>query len=93
MANVINMSKNQKISMTKEDGTAIKNFFIINSCRHGKHPRRRSSSARVRRRSGVLSWLLRAAGSFSLSAPAALAGGIIHEGRPPWQIPGIGGNR
>ena len=28
MANVINMSKNQKISMTKEDGTAIKNFFI-----------------------------------------------------------------
>ena len=23
MANVINMSKNQKISMTKEDGTAI----------------------------------------------------------------------
>ena len=30
MANVINMSKNQKISMTKEDGTAIKNFFIGN---------------------------------------------------------------
>ena len=28
MANVINMSKNQKISMTKEDGTEIKNFFI-----------------------------------------------------------------
>lgn len=28
MANVINMSKNQKISMTKEDGTAIRNFFI-----------------------------------------------------------------
>ena len=28
MTNVINMSKNQKISMTKEDGTAIKNFFI-----------------------------------------------------------------
>ena len=25
---VINMSKNQKISMTKEDGSAIKNFFI-----------------------------------------------------------------
>lgn len=28
MAEVINMSKNQKISMTKNDGTAIKNFFI-----------------------------------------------------------------
>ena len=28
MANVINMSKNQKINMTKDDGTAIKNFFI-----------------------------------------------------------------
>ena len=25
---VINMSKNQKISMVKEDGTGIKNFFI-----------------------------------------------------------------
>ena len=24
----INMSKNQKISMTKEDGSAVKNFFI-----------------------------------------------------------------
>ena len=28
MTNVINMSKNQKINMTKDDGTAIKNFFI-----------------------------------------------------------------
>ena len=28
MSNVINMSKNQKINMTKDDGTAIKNFFI-----------------------------------------------------------------
>lgn len=28
MNNVINMSKNQKINMTKDDGTAIKNFFI-----------------------------------------------------------------
>ena len=25
---VINMSKNQKISMVKEDGSAVKNFFI-----------------------------------------------------------------
>lgn len=29
MANVINMSKNQKISMTKEDGTAIKTFSLV----------------------------------------------------------------
>ena len=28
MSNVINMSKNQRIDMTKEDGTPIKNFFI-----------------------------------------------------------------
>lgn len=28
MGTVINMSKNQKISMTKEDGSAIKDFFI-----------------------------------------------------------------
>ena len=28
MAEVINMSKNQKISMTKDDGSTIKNFFI-----------------------------------------------------------------
>lgn len=28
MSNVINMSKNQKINMSKEDGSAIKNFFI-----------------------------------------------------------------
>lgn len=27
---VIDMSKNQKISMTKEDGTAVKNIFIKN---------------------------------------------------------------
>ena len=26
---VINMSKNQKISMVKEDGTGIKNFFFV----------------------------------------------------------------
>ena len=28
MSNVINMSKNQKINMTKDDGGVIKNFFI-----------------------------------------------------------------
>lgn len=28
MSNVINMSKNQKINMTKDNGEAIKNFFI-----------------------------------------------------------------
>ena len=33
------------------------------------------------------------AASFGSAGPAARAGGIIHEGRPPWQIPGIGGNR